>query len=58
MPQKFFANFKMSFLTLYHTMTGADMMVDDVSRFVEVAERYQELVREWLHNFVYEINRG
>ena len=39
-------------------MTGAEMMVDDITDFVEVAERYQELVVQWLKRFVYKINNG
>ncbi len=48
----------MSFLTLYHTMTGAEMMVQDIADFQRVAKRYQQLVKQWLHKLVYQVNEG
>jgi len=56
--EKFFIHFKMAFLTLYHTLKGAEKMVDDIAAFIVVAEQYHAVTVRWLHNYVYQINNG
>ncbi len=48
----------MAFLTLYHIMTGTEMMTKEITDFVEMAEEYQRTSVLWLKRYVYQINNG
>ncbi len=56
--QKFFLHFKMAFLTLFHTLKGAEKIINDIAAFIIIAERYHELTIGWLKRFVEQINNG
>ena len=56
--QKFFTHFKMSFLTLFHSLKGAEKAVDNIEGFIVAARRFHLLTRQWLENFIMQINSG
>ncbi len=49
--QKFFTHFKTAFLILFHTLKGADKLINDVLTFMVVAQRFQDITTDWIFKF-------